>query len=134
MADRNRRTNAHVPAATMVLAVLLTAGSARGQLYQLVELSSLGGGLSSPEAINQQGIVVGRSRTAAGSDRAVRWNLAGQVQDLGALGGSGGVAYGVSNTGVIVGSARNGFNVDEAFVWDDVNGMRAVPCLPMSKA
>jgi probable HAF family extracellular repeat protein len=84
-----------------------------------------------PNAINDNGIIVGTARTTSGVYLAVRWVLLGgnwTVEDLGSLGGDS-EAKSINNTGQIVGLSRvGGFNY-HAFVWEAGSGMRDLGAL-----
>jgi len=91
----------------------------------LTWLGSLGGGWSHAHGVSDNGVVVGRSRNAAGQYRAFRWEN-GVMQDLGTLpGGDRSEAYGVSADGaVVVGYARNAAGQFRAFRWTASGGMQ----------
>jgi len=76
--------------------------------YQAIDLGTLDGGtVSFPHAINNNGLIVGRSYVDGGdesSQHAVAW-INGDIHDLGTLGGSASVAYGVNDDGYAVGAS-----------------------------
>jgi probable HAF family extracellular repeat protein len=83
-----------------------------------VALVSLGGSLTSPAAINDQGQVVGTSQIAVvprGSPSHAFLYSGGPLQDLGTLGGPVSGALGINDAGEIVGNSRtatSGFDTD----------------------
>jgi probable HAF family extracellular repeat protein len=79
-----------------------------------------------PNAINDNGVIVGTAITTSGVYLAVRWVLSGgswTVEDLGSLGGNS-EAKGINSLGQIVGFSRVGGSTDHAFVWEEGSGMR----------
>jgi probable HAF family extracellular repeat protein len=82
-----------------------------------IDLGSLGG-TSEASAINNDGIIAGRSQTATGAMHAFR-HQHGVMQDLGTLGGASSEALDINSGGVIVGWAENGQGQRRAFVWRD---------------
>jgi probable HAF family extracellular repeat protein len=86
---------------------------------------------SSPNAINDAGVIVGLAITTSGANRAVRWIPSGGtwvVQDLGSLGGNS-EAKSINSHGQIVGFSRVGGSTDHAFVWEVGIGMRDLGAL-----
>jgi probable HAF family extracellular repeat protein len=81
-------------------------------------LGSLTGAAGESEAwgINDAGIIVGLSKTATGTMRAVRFELDGRVTDLGTLGGGRSWAADINERGDIVGSAENASGITRAFL------------------
>ena len=81
------------------------------------DLGTLGGEVSSAEAINEVGHVVGSSRLAGNTTtRAFLWD--GGMQDLGALGWTHSIAYDINDGGQVVGALQTGA-LSHAFVWAD---------------
>ena len=85
-------------------------------LYSLLDLATLGGDASYAHAVNDNDVVVGYSRTAAGEERAFRFADgngngvadAGEMQNLGGLpSDAASYAYGINDAGVIVGASRS---------------------------
>jgi probable HAF family extracellular repeat protein len=68
-----------------------------------VDLGTLGGTFSQPNALNDNGVVVGASFNAAGRTHAFMY--ATQMVDLGTLGGLDSAASGINSAGVIVGAS-----------------------------
>jgi probable HAF family extracellular repeat protein len=99
--------------ASLALAVLLAA-PVRAQVFDVIELRSLGGSTTKAFAINSAGVIVGMS-TAGGPGQAVRWtNLA--IESLGSLGGTLSEAYAVNASGVVVGYATDAGGHPRAFL------------------
>jgi probable HAF family extracellular repeat protein len=71
-------------------------------------------------AINDNGLIVGRSYNNATSQHACKWTLTAPDQpvDLGALGGAASTASGVNNAGQIVGWAFNTQGKQRACLWN----------------
>ena len=90
--------------------------------YEIIDLGSLGGGWSVPNAINEAGQVVGCSNTISGFGHAFLWDE-GEMTDLGTLGGGyDSSANGINDAGQVVG--HSGSDDGSAFIWDSTNGMR----------
>jgi probable HAF family extracellular repeat protein len=70
----------------------------------MVDLGSLGGGFTEPDAESANGEVVGESKTAKGAYHAFAWTRTGGMVDLGSLGGLS-VGLGVNDRGDVVGEA-----------------------------
>jgi probable HAF family extracellular repeat protein len=93
-----------------------------GFLYdgaQTIEIGDLGGGGSTPLAINKNGRVVGYSGNADGFDRAFVY-AGGTMTDLGTLGGNYAYANAISNNDQIVGGSfiDSGDSIYHAFSFD----------------
>lgn len=72
--------------------------------YDAIDLGTLGGADARPFALNDQGQVVGQSRTADGAIHAFLWEN-GAMQDLGAVaGGVSSAAHAISPTGLVAGN------------------------------
>jgi probable HAF family extracellular repeat protein len=87
------------------------------------DLGTLGGTTSDATAINESGLVVGKSKTAAGATHAFRWTSGTGMVDLGTLGGTDSDAADVNDAGVIVGSATTAAGDSHAFRWTAGGGM-----------
>jgi len=95
---------------TAALISAVAAGAAEAvPVYDLVDLGSLNdGSFAQARAINDLGMIVGRSRDGnSGSMRATLFDASGGFAnvDLGTLGGASSFAYDVNNAGIIVGEA-----------------------------
>jgi probable HAF family extracellular repeat protein len=89
----------------------------------MVDLGTLGGETSYPEAITNTGQVVGYSDTAGGK-HAFSWTAAGGMVDLGTLGGNTSEADAVNEHGEVVGFSELGTDTSyHAFVWTRAEGM-----------
>lgn len=86
-------------------------------------LATLGGTSSFGLAINDAGVVVGRSDLGVGSQtRPFRALPGGMMQNLGTLGGNFGSANDINSSGVITGSASTA-STSRAFIWQEGVGM-----------
>jgi probable HAF family extracellular repeat protein len=84
----------------------------------LIDLGTLGGTISNARAVNNRGLVVGESSTAAGRSDAFGWTAQTGMIDLGNL-GSYSWAQSVSNSGLIAGGSFLTFDASatHAVVW-----------------
>ena len=85
----------------------------------LIDLGTLGGVQSAARAVNESGIVVGRSELSAlnaGVAHAARWNDGGTT-DLGTLGGISSEARAINERGEIVGRADTADGDSRAFIY-----------------
>jgi probable HAF family extracellular repeat protein len=121
-----------MPAALVLAVATLAVPATTAQATQIAprhatgaDLGTLGGTTSDATAINESGLVVGKSKTAAGLTHAFRWTSGTGMVDLGTLGGTGSDAADVNNAGVIVGSATTAASAGEshAFRWTAGGGM-----------
>ena len=87
-----------------------------------VEIGDLGGGSSTPLAINKNDRAIGYSSNADGYDRAFIYQ-AGSMTDLGTLGGHYSYANSINNNDQIVGGSfiDDGDSIFHAFISDGVN-------------
>jgi len=87
----------------------------------LINLGSFGGdySVSSAQAINDQGTVVGYSDTSAGGspEHAFLYTGNGPIQDLGTLGGAASEALDINNSGQIVGVSQVAGGNDDGFLY-----------------
>ena len=80
-------------------------------------------------AINDDGIVAGRSTGTNGDDMIAIWR-AGKIQILGP-----GVAYGINNRGQVTGARYTRYTGQQAFIWNPGGaGMQLLPMLPGATA
>jgi probable HAF family extracellular repeat protein len=88
--------------------------------YGLTDLGTLpGGSMSSAQAINSSGQVVGGSSTASGNQHAFLYSN-GTMYDLGVLpGGNGSSATGINDNGVITGSSETTGGLQHAFLFNN---------------
>ena len=106
--------------ATVIIMLIATQAISRTMSKQFVitDLGALPGGISSAEALNNRGQIVGsNSSVASGEVHAILWED-GQIIDLGTLpGGTRSSAQAINDRGQIVGgsiTASGGFN---AVLW-----------------
>ena len=104
---------------------------AYAQKYTLVDLGNGSTGLSSPRAINNDGIAVGFSLEARPpfGHHPFRWHD-GTSLDLGTFGGPIGFAVSINSTGKIVGSADLPIERKRAFLWSEDIGLQNLGILP----
>jgi probable HAF family extracellular repeat protein len=112
-----------------MLLVLEFASTAQAQHYNLTDLGTLPGGVSSQAlAINDLGQVVGAASVPEGT-HAFLWTDSGGMQDLGTLPGGGAysIAAGINVRGKIAGSSdftQPFAGNTHAFVWTQSSGMQ----------
>ncbi len=106
--------------AGLALAVLCGVGAPQSGSppCTLTDLGTLGGWGSSPNAINENGQVIGQSVTADGQWHAFVWQN-GTMTDLGTLGGSESYAYAINENGQVIGRALTADGQEHAFVWQN---------------
>jgi probable HAF family extracellular repeat protein len=93
--------------------------------WQAGTMTGLPGGFAAFATNADGSVVVGGMGSPA---HAVRWSVAGGLQDLGALAGAPTIAYGVSADGsVIVGEAQG--EPDRAWTWNATDGMHDIGSL-----
>ena len=99
----------------------------------MIDLGTLGGGFSSPGAVNNQSEVVGVSNLAGdATSHPFLWRK-GTLLDLGTLGGDNGAANWINDSGEVVGTADLRDATHHAFVWRagkmiDVGTVNSDPC------
>ncbi len=97
--------------------------------YQIVDLGNLGGGTSEAFGLNDQGEVVGYSKTRKGADDAFVYKN-GKMKSLGSLLAGGSMATGINDRGQIVGWSSNKMgSVNLAFLYTD-GKMKAIGKVP----
>jgi probable HAF family extracellular repeat protein len=83
----------------------------------MTDLGTLGGNYSEAYSISDNGIIVGRSKTSTGAERAFRYSGSTMV-NLGTLSGSGfSAARGVNSSGDVVGYSSASGGVTHAFLY-----------------
>ena len=89
-----------------------------------------------PNAVNDNGDIVGVATTAAGESHAVLWSAAAPrgaaPTDLGALGGKSSNARAINNHGQVVGTLTTANNDMRAFLWTATDGMTTLTGPPGS--
>jgi probable HAF family extracellular repeat protein len=85
-------------------------------LYTIVDLGTLGGDTSIAFAMNQNGRVVGKSKSHDGSMKAFCWDETTGMTDIGP-----GEARAINDAGQVVGNIHH--HTDDAFVWDSADGL-----------
>jgi probable HAF family extracellular repeat protein len=100
---------------------------ASAQFYEVVDLGDLGGGNTFPKAVNDNGVVVGRSDNANADARAFLWDdalLIREVVDGFLANGIASRANDINETGLIVGArGLEGSDLEPySWTWDGVNG------------
>ena len=109
-----------VQGAVASLVVLLAAISPVNaqQVYQIVDLGTLGGTATTPHGINNQGQVVGQSDLSGDGSRHAFLYSNGVMTDLGTLGGVVSSAEAINENGQIVGVSSNTGNLaNHAFLY-----------------
>ena len=109
----------------VVMALTFSTPSAMlASLPPLIDLGNLGGGYSSPLALNEAGQIVCMSGTADNLTHIFIWDLSHGIRDIGTLGGNNITAAALSAAGQIIGDASTTNGFSHAFIWDATNGMR----------
>ena len=103
-------------------------------LPPLTDLGNLGGGYSSPLALNEAGQIICMSGTANNLTRIFIWDLSHGIRDIGTLGGSNSLPYAINDAGQVVGDATTTNELKHAFIWDAANGIRDLSTLGGSYA
>lgn len=116
-------TPAGQPGATEIIAMPARQWNlrrAQPNTWQIVELGGLGGTVTTPSALNDNGEVVGNSAVDANNSvyHAFRYRM-GQMQDLGTLGGRWSNATAINNAGQIVGVANTAGDIGHAFLYNN---------------
>ncbi|HKV72844.1 MAG TPA: hypothetical protein VJN62_16450 [Gemmatimonadales bacterium] len=86
--------------------------------YVAVDVGTFGGQLAQANAINNDGLVVGKGNDTAGVTHAFLWQN-GVLQDLGSLGGTFSEANDVNNEGDIVGTSTTADGVRTVVIWQN---------------
>jgi probable HAF family extracellular repeat protein len=111
-----------------------SGGTGRAFLYRdgaFLDLGSLGGFLTSAEAINERGLVVGMGWRPDFFNRGFFYQD-GVLRELGTFGGDRGGAFDVNNRGDIVGFAQDATGKGIAFITDTSGVLRPVANFPDS--
>ena len=110
-----------------VVGVTTTQGSSHAFLWTpalgMIDLGTLGGANSSAWAINDAGLIVGRSDTASGEQHAFLWTPGIGMVSLGTLGGASSSAADINEAGQVVGRAETASGEEHAFLWTPTGGM-----------
>ncbi len=96
------------------------------RLYRVTILSSLGGRVTTPTAINNRGQIVGYSEALDGSCHLCLWDPNGSIQDLGPATQA---LFHINDTGQIAGTALGLNGREVAFLWDCAQGLRLLGTL-----
>jgi len=98
-------------------AILLFAASAAAQVqYKVVDLGTLGGGISNAYGVNDLTQVVGVSQIAGGFNHGFLWTKPHGMKDLGTLGGNFSSAQAINDASEIVGQAAASQSTADAFL------------------
>jgi probable HAF family extracellular repeat protein len=115
-----RRAPAALAASAVLVSLAAAPAAAATRQYRVTDLGTLGGISAEVYAINDAGVVVGRSLTAGSTQHGFVWRD-GVMTDLGAL--PGGVSYSealsVNESGVIAGDALDAAGDSRAVIWRD---------------
>jgi len=87
-------------------------------LYEVVDLSTLGGNTSYATGINESGQVSGFSETPSGNLHAFRWQEGAGLTDLQTLGGAESQGWGINDAGEVVGESFTASGTLHAFYWN----------------
>ncbi|WP_370964462.1 hypothetical protein [Amycolatopsis sp. cg9] len=93
----------------------------------VMQLDTLGGGWSSPQAINDSGIAVGYGQDSAGRSRALKWDRQGHVTDLGTLGGAHSQAVAINAKGEVLGTSSTSDGTTVTVRWDSSGRITGLP-------
>jgi probable HAF family extracellular repeat protein len=96
-------------------AILVCAASAAAQ-YKVVDLGTLGGGISNAYGVNDLTQVVGVSQVAGGFNHGFLWTKPHGMKDLGTLGGNFSSAQAINDASEIVGQAATSQSTSYAFL------------------
>jgi probable HAF family extracellular repeat protein len=100
------------------LSVLVLVMPAGAQHYKPIDLGTLpGGNLSNAYGVNDQGRVVGLSKTTGNFNHGFLWTKKAGMKDLGTLGGNFSSAQAINDATEIVGQADTSAPAGEAFRW-----------------
>ncbi len=112
MRTRNRITVAVLAATLLTVALPGYLHREHQRLYRVTILPSLGGGFTSPDAINDRGQVVGSSKVVGGGWHLFLWHRDEEMRDLGPIDGR---AH-INNEGQIAGTMVDPNGERQAFV------------------
>lgn len=87
-------------------------------LYEVVEIGTLGGSTGTATAINGSGTVAGFSNTTTGGRHAFVWSEESGMVDLQTLGGAASEAWGINDLGEVVGESSTASGRTHAFYWN----------------
>ena len=103
--------------ATMLALALPQAALAKGPVYYMLTLGTLGGGELVPKALNDKGQVVGLAPVPSKHNHAFITDPNGKnTRDLGTLGGTDSSANAINSKGQVVGGSSDANGVVHAFV------------------
>jgi probable HAF family extracellular repeat protein len=98
-------------------AILLFAVSAGAQVhYKVIDLGTLGGGISNAYGVNNLTQAVGASQVPASFNHAFLWTKPHGMKDLGTLGGNFSSAQAINDASEIVGQAATSQSTSDAFL------------------
>ena len=83
----------------------------------IIDLGTLGGTYSSPQAINERGQIIGMSQAATGEEHAFFWQN-GVMTEIGTLGGAYIEPYWINKYGQVLGSGITDLGEEHVFFWD----------------
>jgi probable HAF family extracellular repeat protein len=105
-----------VTSAVMFLVFIVVEDICGEVKYNVTDLGTLGGNVSSAYGINNSGQIVGGARTSSGAHHAFLYS-GGTMIDLGTLGGTASQARSINNHGQVVGYAENASGNPHAFLF-----------------
>jgi prepilin-type N-terminal cleavage/methylation domain-containing protein len=92
----------------------INGGPACAQVYTTTTIDTFGGDVSAAQGINDDGVVVGTARNAAGKNHAFTYSD-GNLTDLGTLGGSESQGLAINDAGQVAGFSHTAAGLEHAF-------------------